>query len=159
MDLLSLYNAVERDHLVGLAPLLFGLVVVAALIGAVWLGRRLKAREPDVPKGEHMRSGAWQTREEYGHETPSNHGPGHQETLGEGEVMEERHHDHSPELRKDGRRRMPYELGGYGEEETRDDTGGTKGPDYGAEGEAGSARQDPQDRPTWDRGGSGHGTG
>ncbi|MCC5033023.1 DUF6479 family protein [Streptomyces sp. WAC 00631] len=144
MDLLSLEFAVEEDLLVGLGPLFIGLAVVAALIAAVWFGRRMKAREPGVPKGPQQRSGAWQTRQEYGHTTSPDHGPGHQDALGHGEAVEG-HRDHSPELPRDGHRYLPHELGPYGVEEEAPGTGEVGGP--------------APKRPTWDRGGSGHGTG
>ncbi|NSC20808.1 hypothetical protein FM076_06155 [Streptomyces albus subsp. chlorinus] len=41
-----------RDHLVGLAPLGIGLLIVIALIGAVWLGIRVRNREPEPPEPE-----------------------------------------------------------------------------------------------------------
>ena len=163
MYLLSSEFAVERDHLVGLFPLLVGLLVVAALVGAVWLGRRLKAREPGPVKEPQTRGGAWQTREEYGHETAPDHGPGHQEALGDGSVLEG-HHDHSPELHADGRRRLPYELGPWEEEREEEEAregepgaGGPAGEKPGGRG--GGLEGPPPERPTWDRGGSGHGTG
>ncbi|MEW2221882.1 DUF6479 family protein [Streptomyces sp. NPDC006990] len=43
-----------RDHLVGLVPGLIGLLIVAALIGAVWLGIRIKSREPELPEPDQQ---------------------------------------------------------------------------------------------------------
>lgn len=39
-----------RDLFVGLAPLIIGVLIVCALIGAVWLGIRVKNREPEPPE-------------------------------------------------------------------------------------------------------------
>jgi hypothetical protein len=74
-----------RDHLVGLVPGLIGLLIVGALIGAVWLGIRIKNREPGVP------------------------GPEDQPHMPEGgpvaEVTENREPDEMP---RDGVRRLPH---------------------------------------------------
>ncbi|NJQ02764.1 DUF6479 family protein [Streptomyces zingiberis] len=141
---LSLEIAAAKDLWVGLGPLLIGLGVVGLLIGAVAFGRRQKAREPGVPKGQQQRAGAWQTREEYGHRTAPDHGPGHQDATGTGDVVEG-HREHSPELPPEGKRRLPHELGPYGVEEEAPGSGEAGGP--------------APERPAWDRGGSGHGTG
>jgi hypothetical protein len=100
--------AVGRDYLIGIAPLVVGLCVVAILILAVWLGLRVRDREPRPTTEPKPRSGAWQTAEEYGHTTPPDHGPGHQDTPShEDESLENRDPDEVP---RDGHRLMPYEL-------------------------------------------------
>lgn len=42
-------NLAAGDHLVGLVPLILGFLIVIALIWAVWLGIRLRNREPEPP--------------------------------------------------------------------------------------------------------------
>ncbi|MDJ1134366.1 DUF6479 family protein [Streptomyces iconiensis] len=81
----ALEQAVERDHLVGIFPLVVGLVVVGVLIAAVWLGIRVRRREPPVPPPE---------------EQPKlpDEGP-------VDEIMENREPD---ELPQDGVRRLPH---------------------------------------------------
>ncbi|WP_338899931.1 DUF6479 family protein [Streptomyces sp. TG1A-60] len=46
--------AIEEGVLGGIAPFLAGLVVVAMLIGAFWLGARVRAREPRPPRPEEQ---------------------------------------------------------------------------------------------------------
>jgi hypothetical protein len=118
-----------RDHLIGLAPFIVGLLVVALLIGAVWLGRRIRAREPRPSREPQQRSGAWQRRHESDDEARAHdHGPGHQDSERH-ELAEGREPDEVP---RDGRRRLPYEI----------DTKGNR-------------RADDQERPTWEEGSSG----
>ncbi|MET8679152.1 DUF6479 family protein [Streptomyces sp. NPDC004647] len=102
--------AVRRDFLVGIAPLVVGLVVVAVLTAAVIVGLRIRDREPRVSPEPQPRSGAWQTRDEQDHETPPDHGPGHQDTPRH-ELREPREPDEVPH---DGVRRMPHELHTHG---------------------------------------------
>lgn len=131
-----------RDHLVGIGPLVIGIFVVAILIGGVYISWRVREKEPPPPKDPGLRSGAWETREELGHETPPDHGPGHQD-LPEGphEIQEIREPDEVPH---NGKRRLPYELHG-------DSTG---------PGVEGSRHSDKTEPPKWDPGHSGsHGTG
>ncbi|MCX5207364.1 DUF2207 domain-containing protein [Streptomyces sp. NBC_00237] len=84
--------AVSRDLLVGIAPFLIGLVIVAMLIGAVVLGIRVKKREPPAPRPE-----------EQPRAPERDHPPG---------VVHE--HPESHELPQDGVRRTPHHLGGQG---------------------------------------------
>ncbi|MGK5632952.1 DUF6479 family protein [Streptomyces sp. URMC 123] len=124
-----------RDHLVGIGPLIVGIIVVILLIAALWLGRRVREREPEPPQEPQPRGGAWETPQE--HETgsvPPDHGPGHQDSERH-EYSERREPDEVP---RNGVRHMPYEFGS-----------GTR-----------PAREEEQDeRPRWDRGGGSHGTG
>ncbi|MFF3767985.1 DUF6479 family protein [Streptomyces sp. NPDC001922] len=123
-----------RDYLVGIAPLVVGIIVVLLLIGAVWLGYRVRSREPDPPQQPQPRGGAWETQVEHrSGEAPPNHGPGHQDVARpRTDVSEYREGDEVP---RDGVRRMPYEFG------------------------SGSRTKDDGEPRKWDHGGSGHGTG
>ncbi|WEV27396.1 DUF6479 family protein [Streptomyces sp. 71268] len=111
--------AVKRDHLVGIAPFVAGLAVVAVLILAVVYGLRRRDREPPPPQEPQRRSGAWETSEEHrsGH-CPPDHGPGHQEGEETGYETQHRVPDEVP--KHDGRHRMmPYEFKDHGNEGTR----------------------------------------
>jgi hypothetical protein len=104
--------AASRDLMVGIAPFLIGLVVVAILIGAVWLGIRVKKREPAAPRPE-----------EQPRAPQRDHPPG--------EVQEVREPDEMPQ---DGVRRTPHQLGGqgqHGNSGTRPAPGGTEPPKWG----------------------------
>jgi hypothetical protein len=46
--------AAERSVMGGIAPFLAGLVVVGMLVGALWLGARVRAREPRRPRPEEQ---------------------------------------------------------------------------------------------------------
>ncbi|WNM32237.1 DUF6479 family protein [Streptomyces sp. Li-HN-5-11] len=50
----SLDIAATRGLLVGIGPFVAGLVVVALLIGAFWLGARIRRREPAPPRPEEQ---------------------------------------------------------------------------------------------------------
>lgn len=84
--------AASRDLMVGIAPFAVGVVVVAVLIGAVWLGMRVKKREPAPPRPE-----------EQPRAPERNHPPG--EVLG---------HPEPHVLPQDGTRRTPQQLGHRG---------------------------------------------
>ncbi|MGH3323292.1 MAG: DUF6479 family protein [Streptomyces sp.] len=77
--------AVSRDHLVGIAPLIVGLVVVAALIFAVSYGIRIRKRGDMRPSSP-------------GEAGPDEH-PGYETS-----------HRVPDEVPHDGQRRMPYEF-------------------------------------------------
>jgi Family of unknown function (DUF6479) len=69
-----------RGHLVGIGPLVIGILLVLALIVARIRYVRRKAQEPPPPAEPQPRSGAWETPEEHGGGgVPPNHGPGHQD--------------------------------------------------------------------------------
>ncbi|MFF0744179.1 DUF6479 family protein [Streptomyces sp. NPDC004111] len=89
--------AASRDLLVGIAPFAIGLVLVAVLIAAVWLGIRIKKREPPAPLPE-----------EQPRAPERDHPPG--------EIQE---HREPAELPRDGVRRTPHQLGGHGNSGTR----------------------------------------
>ncbi|MER0247007.1 DUF6479 family protein [Streptomyces sp. HSW2009] len=111
--------AVKRDYLVGIAPLVAGVVVAAVLILAVGYGLRRRDREPPPSQEPQPRSGAWETEEEYrtGH-VPPDHGPGHQEGEAVGYIRQYREPDEVP--RRDERHRMmPYDFKDFGNEGTR----------------------------------------
>ncbi|MDX3230760.1 DUF6479 family protein [Streptomyces sp. ME19-01-6] len=127
--------AVNRDLLVGTGPLVVGIVIVVLLIAAVWWGMRLRAREPAPPQGPQRRAGAWQAvGEPEGRARADGHGPGHQESARVGYVRENREPE---ELPRDGTRRLPHQLGGSGNEDSR-----RSADDGGA-------------RPTWNEGSGG----
>jgi hypothetical protein len=81
MDTTLTVLAVEGGRpLVGIAPLIFGILLVAGMIVARVLYMRRKRQEPPVPSERRPRSGAWETVEEHGLLRPKNdHGPGHQD--------------------------------------------------------------------------------
>ncbi|MGV9253576.1 DUF6479 family protein [Streptomyces sp. NPDC003697] len=87
----SLNLAVARDLMVGIGPLVAGLVVVALLIGAFWMGVRIRRREPGPPRPEE------QPRLPEG-------GPVH-------EVLENREPDEVPRSRD---RLTPHRMKGHG---------------------------------------------
>jgi Family of unknown function (DUF6479) len=68
-----------RGQLVGIGPLVIGIILVLALIVARVYYVRRKAQEPPPSADPQPRSGAWETPEEHGAEAPPNHGPGHQD--------------------------------------------------------------------------------
>jgi hypothetical protein len=120
--LVQTHLAVIQDHLVGIAPLVVGIVVVGVLIAAVTLGLRRREKDPRPDQNHPQpRAGAWQTRQEHEWGAPADHGPGHQE----GE-----RHDYETQLRepdpipRDGIRRLPHALKGFGNEGTREAGGG-----------------------------------
>jgi hypothetical protein len=125
------------DLVIGIGPLIIGIFIVLALIGAVYLGFRVRDREPEPSEEPQPRGGAWETRAEYDTgATTEDHGPGHQDLEREPEDLQQNRAPH--EVPRDGIRRMPYEFG---------------------------AGTEPVEEPgepshkTWDRGGSAHGTG
>lgn len=131
--------AARRDYLVGIGPLVIGILVVILLIGAVVLGLRVRSREPEPPKDAQRRGGAWTTRDEHERgNAPENHGPGHQDVARPREDVQEWRDPN--DVPHDGVRHLPYEFGPYSR------------PHEGDEGEQPKRRR-------WDRGGSGHGTG
>ncbi|WP_326691471.1 MULTISPECIES: DUF6479 family protein [unclassified Streptomyces] len=81
---LAATDLAAHDHLVGIAPFAIGIVLVAALIGAVWLGIRIRNREvpPDPDSQPHLPK-----------EGPTD------------EIMENREPDEMP---RDGERRLPH---------------------------------------------------
>ncbi|MDX3074840.1 DUF6479 family protein [Streptomyces sp. NPDC088354] len=102
--------AVPHDYLVGIAPLVVGIFLVGLLIGAVSIGLYARSKEPPPEQRPQPRGGAWHTRQEYGRETPADHGPGHQD--GERHRLTEwRDYDEWPQ---DGIRHLPHSLKGFG---------------------------------------------
>ncbi|MDX3214593.1 DUF6479 family protein [Streptomyces sp. ME02-6991-2B] len=102
--------AVPHDYLVGIAPLVVGIFLVGILVGAVSIGVWARSKEPPPEQKPQPRGGAWHTRDEYGRETPADHGPGHQD--GERHTLTEwREPDEWPQ---DGIRRLPHSLKGFG---------------------------------------------
>ncbi|MDN3296132.1 DUF6479 family protein [Streptomyces ficellus] len=43
-----------KDHVIGIGPLVAGIVVVGFLIGAFWVGLRIRNREPAPPKPDEQ---------------------------------------------------------------------------------------------------------
>lgn len=54
MNTAMLDIAVARDYQVGIWPFIVGLCVLALLIGAFWLGIRIRRREPAPPRPEEQ---------------------------------------------------------------------------------------------------------
>ncbi|CAL9300958.1 MULTISPECIES: DUF6479 family protein [unclassified Streptomyces] len=77
-----------KDHVVGIGPLVAGILLVGFLIGAFWLGRRIWTKEPAPP-----------TPDEQPHRPPDAGLPGEVEG-----------HRRPAEVPKGERRLMPYEL-------------------------------------------------
>lgn len=99
------------SDLIGIGPLLtIGLLFAIGLVVARLLYMRRKREEPPVP-AEQPRHGAWQTREELDRECPPDHGPGHQEGPPPREYDYDTDHTAPEEVRPDGRRYYPSELG------------------------------------------------
>ncbi|MFG3499248.1 DUF6479 family protein [Streptomyces sp. NPDC047928] len=76
MEALITYAAefAARDHLVGIGPLVAGIFLVGFLIGAFWLGRRIRSREPAAPKPDeqpHRPPDAGLPGEAEGHRRPA----------------------------------------------------------------------------------------
>ncbi|MGV9562863.1 DUF6479 family protein [Streptomyces sp. NPDC003480] len=91
MSTVSMDIAVAHGLQIGLGPFLAGLVVVALLLGAFWLGARVRRREPAPPRPEEQ--------------------PGLPEGGAVGVVMENREPDEVPR----GRHRLtPHELKAHG---------------------------------------------
>jgi len=103
--------AITHAFLVGIGPLIIGICIVALLITAVWFGRRRSAGEPEVPRGTRARSGAWQTPQEGQNGGADDHGAGYQ---GDGHRSHEARGLEPDEVPRDGRRRLPHELGHSG---------------------------------------------
>ncbi|MCS0638991.1 DUF6479 family protein [Streptomyces sp. LP05-1] len=80
--------AANRDYLVGIGPLVAGIILVAFLIGAFLLGRRIRSREPAPPRAD-----------EQPHRPEDSGLPGEQEG-----------HRRAGELTEREDRVMPYEL-------------------------------------------------
>lgn len=99
--------AITNDFLVGIGPLVIGIIIVGLLIAAVWFGRRRSEREPEVPRGTRARSGAWQTPREGENGGAEDHGPGHQGSTARSHEARGLEPDEVPQ---DGRRRLPHEL-------------------------------------------------
>ncbi|GAA2497291.1 hypothetical protein GCM10010406_37140 [Streptomyces thermolineatus] len=101
-------NAAANGYTVDtLTMVLVGVFVVAMLLAAFWYDRWLVVHKPPSPHEPQPRSGAWQTREEYGRPTPSDHGPGHQD----GDPVEYESYDGPhPEMPRDGHRYLPEEI-------------------------------------------------
>ncbi|MEV6651896.1 DUF6479 family protein [Streptomyces sp. NPDC051219] len=100
-----------RDHLIGIAPFVVGLAMVAFLLGAFWWGKKRRAQEPPVPRPEDQ-------PERPDHRTH----------------IEESGHHSTAAFPAGGDRLMPYQLKGHGNdvahpggEEPRGDTSGGRG--------------------------------
>jgi len=144
--------AVPHDYIVGIAPLVVGIFLVGILVGAVSIGMWARGKEPPPEQKPQPRGGAWHTRQEYGRETPADHGPGHQD--GERHTLTEwREPDEWPQ---DGVRRLPHSLKGFGnwgshgvpgpEGATRGPAG-TRSPEGGTRSPAGTAGGSPGGAP------------
>ncbi|GGQ28593.1 DUF6479 family protein [Streptomyces roseolilacinus] len=90
MDALITYGAefAAKDHIVGIGPLVAGILLVGFLIGGFWLGRRIWTKEPAPPAPE-----------EQPHRPPDAGLPGEVEG-----------HRRPAEVPQSERRMMPYEL-------------------------------------------------
>ncbi|KUJ66730.1 hypothetical protein ACZ90_33925 [Streptomyces albus subsp. albus] len=107
----------RHDYLVGIGPLAAGIGIVIVLIVAVWVGIRVKAKELPPSQKRQPRSGAWETEQEYeqGEASAPDHGPGHQDSR---PTHQEPHRRKPMEVPQDGVRRLPYDFGNFGYEET-----------------------------------------
>jgi hypothetical protein len=103
--------AITHDFLVGIGPLIIGICIVALLITSVWFGRRRSADQRDVPHGTRARSAAWQTPQKGRNGGADDHGAGYQ---GDGHRTHESREIESDEVPRDGRRRLPHEMGDAG---------------------------------------------
>ena len=92
--------ALERDHLVGIFPLVVGSLVVAGLIAAVLVGMRQRRRGDSRPSGAGVPAPGPPKVYEEGRASPS-------------------------EMPHDGRRRFPYEVSDTGSVESESETEGT----------------------------------
>lgn len=102
--------AVAHDLMVGIVPLIVGVIVVGILVGAVVLGRRHRARQPAPTRAPQPRAGAWHTREEHEAGQATDHGPGHQDGVRHAN-RQRREPDEWPEQ---GARLRPHSLKGFG---------------------------------------------
>ncbi|MFF5129864.1 DUF6479 family protein [Streptomyces syringium] len=108
----------NRDHLVGIAPAVVGVIVTILLIVAVFWGRRKRDAEPPPPAAPQRRMGAWSTPEEQreGAKSPD-HGPGHADEEGTvGYVTEHHEQNEVPPLDQE-HRMLPHELNPASHEE------------------------------------------
>ncbi|MFB7291205.1 DUF6479 family protein [Actinacidiphila glaucinigra] len=150
--------AVPHDYIVGIAPLVVGIFLVGILVGAVSIGMWARGKEPPPEQKPQPRGGAWHTRQEYGRETPADHGPGHQD--GERHTLTEwREPDEWPQ---DGIRRLPHSLkgfGNWGSHGVSSPEGGTRSPGTGGPGarspESGARSPEGTRRPAGAAGGAG----
>ena len=112
VELTSELIARPSDTLVGLAPLVVGVLLVLGFMVARVLYIRRKAQEPPLPERPQPRAGAWETieEEEQGHPSSPDHGPGHQDGP---EPREYENASREPEEVKPGPRRYPEEFRGY----------------------------------------------
>ncbi|MEU6345892.1 DUF6479 family protein [Streptomyces sp. NPDC046977] len=102
--------AVAHDLVVGIVPLLVGVIVVGILVGAVVLGRRHRARQPAPAQRPQPRAGAWHTRDEHETGRSPDHGPGHQDGIRHG-IRQRREPD---EWSEPGFRRRQHSMKGFG---------------------------------------------
>lgn len=105
--------AIPHDYLVGIVPLVVGVLLVGVLIGAVSLGLWARSKEPPPQQEPQPRAGAWQKREEHERgEVPADHGPGHQD--GERHPLTEPREVDEWEPEPNGARRLPHSMKGFG---------------------------------------------
>lgn len=90
MDDYSVNLAVHRGVVAGAVPFLVGVVLVAVLVGAVWWGRRVQARQRPPRPEEQPRLPA------------------------SGPVREVSEHPEPAEVPRGDERLTPHQLGGYG---------------------------------------------
>ncbi len=106
----QVHLAVTHDYLVGIAPLVVGIVLVGILVGAVSVGLWARSKEPPPEQTPQLRAGAWQKCEELELGAPPDRGPGHQDGKRHS-LSETRETD---VWVQDGTRILPHSLKGFG---------------------------------------------
>jgi hypothetical protein len=106
--------AVNHNFVVGIVPLIVGVVVVVALVLLLVYDYHRRGRIKASREGQR-RAGAWQTRQEHDQPTTApDHGPGHQDGVRHSESSQ-REPDEWPD---DGIRRLPHAMKGFGNDGT-----------------------------------------
>ncbi|MFI1255651.1 DUF6479 family protein [Streptomyces netropsis] len=106
-----------RDHLVGIAPAVVGVIVTILLVVAVFWGRRKRDAEPPPPSAPQRRMGAWSTPGEREGPKSPDHGPGHDDDEGTVGYVTEHHEQDEVPVQDQENRLLPHELNPASHEE------------------------------------------